>query len=423
MTALRKRYIVIVLSLFLLIGFPDLKSATGSPTPSMDFTAEGIVLMDADTGSILYEKNMHQVLYPASTTKILTAILALEQENLNELVMTSSDARHAVGNRIYLSEGEEKPLIDLVYGTMLNSGNDAAIAIAEHIGGTVEGFSKMMNDKARDIGAINSNFVNPSGLPDDDHVTTAYDLAKIGQYALRIETLREIATTQVMPWIGEEWVSNLVNTNRLLWEYEGATGLKTGYTTLAQQTFVGSAKRDGMELIVVLLRTQGRNNLWKESKYLLDFGFEHFEKKKVVAQGQNYEVKLSDKEARVGVVEDIFVTVPKTEDEAANYDIEILIDEASPSELLHVGDRLGILIIRRGEEIVGEGKLQLLEIEEGYEETVEELAVVESLQSNRSLITFLHPHGWILLLLLLAAHWIHGLRRNRKYKKVSRHFP
>ncbi|MCD8501454.1 MAG: D-alanyl-D-alanine carboxypeptidase [Bacillaceae bacterium] len=279
MTALRKRYIVIVLSLFLLIGFPDLKSATGSPTPSMDFTAEGIVLMDADTGSILYEKNMHQVLYPASTTKILTAILALEQENLNELVMTSSDARHAVGNRIYLSEGEEKPLIDLVYGTMLNSGNDAAIAIAEHIGGTVEGFSKMMNDKARDIGAINSNFVNPSGLPDDDHVTTAYDLAKIGQYALRIETLREIATTQVMPWIGEEWVSNLVNTNRLLWEYEGATGLKTGYTTLAQQTFVGSAKRDGMELIVVLLRTQGRNNLWKESKYLLDFGFEHFEKK------------------------------------------------------------------------------------------------------------------------------------------------
>ncbi|MCD8501455.1 MAG: hypothetical protein LRY71_06975 [Bacillaceae bacterium] len=147
-------------------------------------------------------------------------------------------------------------------------------------------------------------------------------------------------------------------------------------------------------------------------------------KKKVVAQGQNYEVKLSDKEARVGVVEDIFVTVPKTEDEAANYDIEILIDEASPSELLHVGDRLGILIIRRGEEIVGEGKLQLLEIEEGYEETVEELAVVESLQSNRSLITFLHPHGWILLFLLLAARWIHGLRRNRRYRKsVSRHFP
>lgn len=423
MTALWKRYIMIALSVFLLIGFPEIGTATGTPTPNMSFTAEGIVLMDANTGTILYEKNMHEVLYPASTTKILTAILALEQEDLDELVVTSKDARYATGNRIYLSEGEEKPLIDLVYGIMLNSGNDAAIAIAEHIGGTVEGFSKMMNDKAREIGAIDSNFVNPSGLPDDEHVSTAYDLAKIGQYALQIDELREIATTQAMPWIGEEWVSNLVNTNRLLWDYEGATGLKTGYTTLAQQTFVGSAERDGMELIVVLLRTQGRNNLWKESKHLLDFGFEHFEREIVVARGQSYEVTLNGKEAQVAVVEDIFATVPKNKEEVNKYHTEVIIHETSTNEMFRVGDEIGTLFIKRGEEIVGEGNLQLVEIEEGYE-AVEELVVAESLQSSRSIIAFLHPHGWILLFLLLAARWIHGLRRNRRYRKsVSRHFP
>ncbi|MDQ0340716.1 D-alanyl-D-alanine carboxypeptidase (penicillin-binding protein 5/6) [Caldalkalibacillus uzonensis] len=294
------------------------------------FTAEGIVLMDAKTGQVLYSKNAEQPFYPASITKIMTAILALESGRLDEMVVTSELARHAIGNRIYLAEGEEKPLIDLVYGIMLNSGNDAAIAIAEHLGGSVEGFAEMMNAKAKEIGALETHFVNPHGLHDDDHYTTAMDMAKIAQYALQNPLFREIVTTKTMPWFGEEWHSNLVNTNRLLWDYEGTTGIKTGYTSAAGQTFVASAERDGTELIVVLLKATHRQNLWQEAAALLDYGFEHYQTVKVWNEGDYVTETLYGQEHVFQLAEDVYVTMPKAADGKFQWDERLELTHVTP---------------------------------------------------------------------------------------------
>lgn len=312
-------YLVRILTIIVvLMGFSTGHASSTSSgkaiEPFLDdtkFSAEAMILIDAKTGSILYAKNENDQLYPASITKIMTALLALESGQLDESVTTSKLARHAIGNRIYLEEGEEKPLGDLLYGLMLNSGNDAAIAIAEHIGGSVEGFSYLMNEKAKQLGALHTNFITPNGLHDDQHYTTAQDMAIITRTAMLNELFREIVSTKHMPWFGEDWHSSLVNSNKLLWNYEGSTGIKTGYTRKAQQTIVASAEKDGTELIAVLLKVQGRNSLWREATDLLDFGFEFYETKQIKAKGEIIPVLINGEVQQLRVADDIFITVEK----------------------------------------------------------------------------------------------------------------
>ncbi|QZT34711.1 D-alanyl-D-alanine carboxypeptidase [Caldalkalibacillus thermarum TA2.A1] len=342
------QWILIISIILTSIGtFPSALQA--SDIDQYPFTAEGIVLMDAKTGEILYSKNAEQTFYPASITKIMTAILALESGQLDELVVTSERARHAIGNRIYLAEGEEKPLLDLVYGLMLNSGNDAAIAIAEHLGGSVEGFAEMMNAKAKEIGATNTHFVNPHGLHDDDHYTTAQDMAKIAQYALRNPLFRQIVTTKTMPWFGEEWHSSLVNTNRLLWDYEGTTGVKTGYTSAAGQTFVASAEREGTELIVVLLKASQRNNLWQEAIVLLDYGFEHYETVKVRSKGEYVTETLYGQEHVFQLEQDVYMTLPKNGQEEIQWDEHLELTYPTPPFVKNM--LAGHLILTREDDV------------------------------------------------------------------------
>src|SRR5690606_13812145 len=233
---------------------PHRSFAEGEAGPP-ELQAEAGILMEAQSGQVLYSRNPDQPMYPASITKILTGIIAVESGRLNEVVTVSKNAVHAGGTRVYLEEGEQKPLIDLVYGMLINSGNDAAVAVAEHLGGSVEKFSAMMNEKARELGATNSHFVNPSGMPDEDHVTTARDMALISRYAMQNATFREIVGTKEYPREGESWQpGHIVDHNRLLWEYDGATGVKNGYTEDAQQTFVATSERNGQQLIAVLLK-------------------------------------------------------------------------------------------------------------------------------------------------------------------------
>jgi D-alanyl-D-alanine carboxypeptidase (penicillin-binding protein 5/6) len=333
------------------------------------FTSEAMILIDAKTGSILYAKNEKDELYPASITKIMTALLALELGQLDESVTTSKLARHAIGNRIYLEEGEEKPLGDLLYGLMLNSGNDAAIAIAEHIGGSVEGFSDLMNERAEQLGALQTNFITPNGLHDDQHYTTAQDMAIITRTAMLNPLFREIVSTKHMPWFGEVWHSSLVNSNKLLWKYEGSTGIKTGYTRKAQQTIVASAEKDGTELIAVLLKVQGRNNLWREATELLDFGFGFYETKQVKAKGEIIPILINGEEQQLRVADDIFITVEKidgpeeTQDEIAikqSWTVEAVIDSLPYSHPPRLpGDEIGILKIIVAGEIVAQERLLL----------------------------------------------------------------
>ncbi|KYO67773.1 D-alanyl-D-alanine carboxypeptidase family protein [Thermovenabulum gondwanense] len=252
-----------------------------------DIVGEAGILIEAKTGKILYEKNANIPLEPASTTKIMTAIIAIERGDLNDKVTTSERAFKSDGSRIYLEIGETLTLEQMLYGLMLSSANDAAVAIAEHISGSVEQFAELMNAKAKEIGAKNTNFVNPSGLPDKNHYTTAYDLALISRYALNNPTFCKIVKTKTfnIPWQGKEYDRTLINHNKLLWRYEGADGVKTGYTVSAGQTIVASATRNGMQLLAVVLKSQGKN-IYTDAISLLDYGFNNFKREDLVKNGE-----------------------------------------------------------------------------------------------------------------------------------------
>lgn len=254
-----------------------------------DVAAESAILIDGRTGTVLYSKNATEQMYPASITKIVTAIVALESSNVSDTVTVSKDARWEEGTRVYLEEGEQMSMWQLLLGMMVNSGNDAATAIADHIDGSKEKFAERMNAFVREhAGAMNSQFRNPHGLPDEEHYTTAEDMAKIARYAMQNEKFRELVGTKKVNWTGETWQTTLINHNKLLGTYEGATGIKNGYTTAAGQTLVASAKRGDMEIIGVVLKSPSSDQLYKDMRGLLDYGFAAFEQKQLFDENEVY---------------------------------------------------------------------------------------------------------------------------------------
>jgi len=259
-------------------------------TAKSDTSARAAVVMDVKTGRILYSKNMNEKLPMASTTKIMTALIAIESGRLNETVKVSKKASMVEGSSIYLREGEKHPLEDLVYALMLRSGNDAATAIAEHLGGTVENFVAMMNEKAREIGAKDTHFANPHGLDAEGHYTTAHDLALITSYALKNPKFAEIVRTKKKTIAGPpdaNWDRSMVNKNKMLWQYEGGDGVKTGYTGKAGRCLVSSATRNGMQLVTVVLNC---GPMWEDSSALLEYGFRNYSYEKIVNKDDIYKV-------------------------------------------------------------------------------------------------------------------------------------
>ncbi|NGQ95751.1 D-alanyl-D-alanine carboxypeptidase [Brevibacillus sp. SYP-B805] len=291
----------------LLAPFSQAASAqsTDSLTAAM-LNGKSAILIDAATGTVLFEKNAHAPMYPASITKIATGIYAIENGNPDDIVTVSKNARYVEGTRVYLGEGEQVTLRKLEYGLLMHSGNDAAIAIAEHMAGSVEAFAERLNDFLQEkVGVTETHFTNPHGLHDPDHYTTAADMAKIAQYAMKNPTFRAIAGTVRLPWDGREWKSELINHNKLLRDYEGATGIKNGFTDQAGHTLVGSAKRGETELIAVTMKTDSSNASYKDVTTMLDYGFAHFETKLVAKKG---EVRAASKPFIVP--EDAYITVP-----------------------------------------------------------------------------------------------------------------
>lgn len=268
----------------LFIFFNIILIFAGTKVSALDLSAQSAVLYEPITKRFFYEKNAEIVRPLASTTKIVTAITALENGNLDDMVTVSKKAADTEGSSIWLSEGENISLKDLIYGMMLASGNDAAVAISEHIAGDTDKFSVLMNNIAKKVGATSSNFTNPSGLDIGNHVTTAKDLAKITAYALENETFRKIVATKsyVIPWQGHEWDRNIKNHNKLLWNYEGCIGVKTGFTKKAGRCLVSAAQRDGVVLIAVTLNAP---NDWDDHTKLFDYGFSQLKLKKVVQKG------------------------------------------------------------------------------------------------------------------------------------------
>jgi serine-type D-Ala-D-Ala carboxypeptidase (penicillin-binding protein 5/6) len=252
-------------------------------SPDDDLTAKAALLMDAATGRILFQKDADLRLPPASTTKVMTAIIALESgRKLDETLTVSKDATRVPPTKLYLRPGQTVSIEELLYGIMLPSANDAAVVLAEGIGGSVERYTDLMTKKAQSLGATNSHFTNPHGLTAPDHYSTARDLATIFRYAIKIPLFREIVHTKFSSVSSTAVVKKKVvprrisvrNHNRLLWDYEGALGGKTGYTMAAQRCYVGAVQRDGVTLIVSIL---GSTNMWNDTKHLLEYGFDNYD--------------------------------------------------------------------------------------------------------------------------------------------------
>ncbi|AGB40590.1 D-alanyl-D-alanine carboxypeptidase [Halobacteroides halobius DSM 5150] len=276
-----------------------------------NITARAAILIDGETGKILYRKNIHQQRAPASTTKIMTGILAIEEGELNDEVTASKRAAYEGGSSIYLTPGETLKLRELIYGLLVKSGNDAAIAIAEYIGGTVEKFAEMMNRKAKEIGALNTTFQNPNGLPNKEHLTTAYDLAQIARYALKNDFFAQVVSTRKkrISWPQHSWDRILTNTNKLLKRSKIVDGVKTGYTRAAGRCLVASATKDGQQLISVVLKS---GSMWNESLRLLNYGFNNYQTVPVIKKGEIvHKIELQDEvNLKLKSAKDFKVVIP-----------------------------------------------------------------------------------------------------------------
>ncbi len=263
-----------IVALFILcIGFSVLESETRAESASPQVSAKSFIIIDAVSGRTLCGENFEDKRAMASTTKIMTSIIALEKGNLKSQVKVSPRAASVGGSSFNLSIGERLSLENMLYGLLLPSGNDAAIAIAEHIGSTEENFVHMMNEKAVELGALNTHFANPHGLDNPQHYSTAKDLALITRHALKNEKFREIIGTRTKKIDGGNYNKQVTNTNRLLWESENVHGVKTGYTGNAGKCLVAFANENGLQILSVVL---GAHDHFCDSRILLNYALTYY---------------------------------------------------------------------------------------------------------------------------------------------------
>ena len=357
-----KKLLLLFFSLFLInISF--------AATPNFDVYCNSAILIDARTGNVLYEKNSNQQAYPASTTKILTAYIALTQiGDINTEIIPTKNAVMSVpvGSSLsYFSENEKLTLEQVLFGLLLPSGNDAANIIAEYVSGSNSNFAELMNVTAEKLGATNSHFVNPSGWHDNEHYTTAADLAKIAYNAMKIPKFKEIVsqTRYVMPETNVSKVKRtFINTNKLLssgeYYYEAATGIKTGYTSQAGNCLVASASKDGVELISVAMGGNtvpvGKSAVYLDTINLLNFGFENYHNNQLVAQS-NLITTITPKKAgkkTLDIVTDSSINVLVENGDTPVFDRIISLNEKIVAPIKK-GDVLGTLTYTQNDEVVG----------------------------------------------------------------------
>jgi len=316
--------------------------------PTVD--AHGAILMDAKTGRVLWGKKEHEPLAMASTTKIITAVLALESGRMDETVTVSKRAAAAPKVKMNLVPGEKIRLGDLMMALMLESSNDAAVAIAEHLGGSVEDFCQQMTEKAREIGAKDTVFETPNGLDAGNHHSTAYDLAVITRYALEVPGFITLTNTNSANFSSNKQSYSINNRNRLLHEYPGANGVKTGFTNKAGHCFVGAAKRniggEEMQLISVVLASgwgsKGRNQKYADSKEILNYGFGNYKYETILTAkkeaGTLPVTRSRDKE--INYIYNEGVRLPVTADELNEITVELYVP-VSMKAPIHEGDAVG----------------------------------------------------------------------------------
>lgn len=398
---LSKRGLCTILAVIFMFLFHTPRPVAAVPA----IVGEAAALIDARNGQFLYEKNPSQQLYPASTTKILTAVIALENSRLDDMVTITAEACNIEGSAVGLLEGEQIMMEDLLYALMLNSGNDTAVAIAIHVAGSVAGFTELMNQKAAKLGAVDSHFANPHGLTDPDHYTTAHDMALISSYAMQNPAFREIVVTKTANIDREDPLAQtyLENHNRLLWNYEGTIGVKNGYTDAARQCLVSAANRNDRELLAVVLKTEGEN-IWTDSKALLDYGFDNYKNVCLTEAGKN----AGEVAIRFGAAESVPVLTGCSlnynfaNDENADFRPEVQL-AASVTAPVKAGAKLGEVVYFAGDREIG--RVDLIAQE----------------QVERKVLAHIWP--WLItapvLFFLLVLIRLHNLARRKRWKRYK----
>lgn len=342
MIHMKKLSIYLFVFTLLFTALPNVSSAK----PSL--SAASSILMEQKSGRVLYEDDAHEIRRIASITKIMTAIIAIESGKLHEKVKMSERAVNTEGSSIYLKEGTEMKLEDLLYGLMLRSGNDAAVAIAEHVGGSVEGFVLLMNQKAEQLGMENTSFANPHGLDDhEDHYSTAYDMALLTKYAMENEKFRVISGTKVHkvvhPDPDSQWDIEWRNKNRLLTDkYPYCTGGKTGYTKRANRTLVTTATKGSLDLIAVTLDAP---NDWEDHINMYEYGFSTYKQVNIAKKGIKKFIKTEPYRHKVFIKNDIDYPLTKKEKKHIRIEYQLLKPKKEWKDKENIPEVVGQMVV------------------------------------------------------------------------------
>ena len=335
-----------------------------TPSEEPQINARAAIIYDRTTKEIIWGKNELQKRPMASTTKIMTAIVVLENSNLSDVVTVSKKAAGTGGSRLKISTGDKITINDLLYGLMLRSGNDAAVALAQHVGGSVEGFATLMNKKAKELGLSDTNFVTPHGLDNENHYTTAYELALLTDYALDNKTFSKIVNTKSTTISINGNSRNIYNTNELLGYMSGVNGVKTGFTNGAGRCLVTSCTRDNNQIITVVLGCDTKKQRTSDSTKLIEYAFknytrinleekiqEEFEKWKQINSKRIYIDKANQGEISLELegVHKKIIPIKIGEEKNINIEINVIYNYEAPIEKER---KIGNIIVKKGEEIV-----------------------------------------------------------------------
>ena len=331
---LNKIFIGLILFITIFTILPKEKLALEEDTEEIHITSRIALIYDRASGKILYEKNGNKQTPMASTTKIMTAIVVLENSNLKDTVTIDSKSAGIGGSRLGLKKNDKITVNDLLYGLMLRSGNDAAVALATHVGGSVEGFAELMNKKAEELGLVNSHFVVPHGLYNDGHYTTAFELTKMADYALGIDKFKEIVGCKTATIYINGYAKTINNTNKLLGSVSGVYGVKTGFTNGAGRCLVTACKRNNLDIITVIIGADTNEIRSDDTIKLIQYAYtkfevvdikqiveEKFEEWKNINEGRIYVNKGTEKKVKLYLEELPYTKMAVKKEEIDNINI------------------------------------------------------------------------------------------------------
>lgn len=448
-----KKYLInftVFAIIFTIIFNPIFTPAIFADEVDLDLGGEGIILVDYDSSRILYERNSTEKLYPASTTKIMTAILAIELGNMDDMVVVDEEVvKLTEGSYIALDYDEEMRFEDLLNGLMIASANDAALAIAKHVSGSIEEFAGLMNAKAKELGAMNTHFVNPNGLHDDEHYTTPYDLFLMARYAMENETFREFASKAqyTIPPTNKKEERILHTTNKFLYgnaqmeldgklvpiRYEGMKGVKTGTTPEAGSCLVSYAERENKKMISIILKTD-QSKIYADTTKLMDYGFNNFSKT-ILGYSNEFIKNLDVEEGSLPIAPVILkgeVTYLLKTDEDERIEKEIKFKDKIQTPIAR-GDVLGIAeFYLDGNLIAKENIVSTVDISPVYKSSIfaSKSHKTEASQSNSFSIAYVSnilKNNWMIVLialviiLLIITRSIFVIRKRRKRRRYTKY--